>query len=86
MCSSMQEWSAAGSAAQRKIHPIRMDRFIIPGGVFMVAKRRAKKATKRKAPKRKATKRKATKRKATKRKVTKRRKAAKKTTKPTRRR
>ena len=76
MCSSAQEWSAAGSAAQRKIHPIRMDRFIIPGGVFMVAKRRAKKATKRKAPKRKATKRK----------VTKRRKAAKKTTKPKRRR
>ena len=80
MCSSMQEWSAAGSAAQRKIHPIRMDRFIIPGGVFMAAKRRAKKATKRKATKRKAPKRKATKRKATKR------KAAKKTTRPKRRR
>ncbi len=80
MCSSAQEWSAAGSAAQRKIHPIRMDRFIIPGGVFMAAKRRAKKATKRKATKRKAPKRKATKRKATKR------KAAKKTTRPKRRR
>ncbi len=86
MRSSTQEWSAAESAAQRKIRPIRMDRFIIPGGVFMAAKRRAKKATKRKATKRKATKRKATKRKATKRKATKRRKAAKKTTRPKRRR
>jgi hypothetical protein len=72
----MQEWSAAESAAQRKIRPIRTDRFTIPGGVFMAAKRRAKKATKRKATKRKTTKRKATKR----------RKAAKKTTRPKRRR